>query len=146
MLEPMEYGDEMTPEIRKACFKELARRKYITAEVVYSGGHDEGGVDEIYATDELTQGEIPLTEEDPLFNHLASVVYATFGGFDSVPIQVGNSSSPRRQVKSCSKESVLLPRASKRKLSDGKPLSSFPLFRKEVGRNRGRLHGDSPLV
>ena len=85
MLEPMEYGDEMTPEIRKACFEELARRKYITAEVVYSGGHDEGGVDEIYATDELTQGEIPLTEEDPLFNCLASVVYATFGGFGSVP-------------------------------------------------------------
>ena len=84
MLEPMEYGDEMTPEIRKVCFEELARRKYITAEVVYSGGHDEGGVDEIYATDGGDE-QIPLTEEDPLFNCLASVVYATFGGFGSVP-------------------------------------------------------------
>ena len=85
MLEPMAYGDDMTSKVRKACFEELARRKYITVEVLYSGGHDEGGVDEIYATDALTQGEIPLTEEDPLFNHLASVVYSTFGGFGSVP-------------------------------------------------------------
>ena len=85
MLKPMKYGDEMTPEMRKACFKELARRKYITAEVVYSGGYDEGGVDEIYATDELTQGEIPLTEEDPLYSYLESVVYTRFCGFGSVP-------------------------------------------------------------
>ena len=84
MLEPMEYGDEMTPEIRKVCFEELARRKYITAEVVYSGGGDEGGVDEIYVTDGGDE-QIPLTEDDPLFSYLASVVYATFGGFGSVP-------------------------------------------------------------
>ena len=84
MLKPMAYGKEMTPKIRKACFEELARRKYITAEVVYSGGGDEGGVDEIYVTDGGDE-QIPLTEADPLFNHLASVVYARFGGFASVP-------------------------------------------------------------
>ena len=85
MLKLMKYGDAMTPKMRKACFKELARRKYITVEVTYSGGNDEGGVDEIYATDELTQGEIPLTEDDPLYSYLESVVYTRFGGFGSVP-------------------------------------------------------------
>ena len=84
MLKTMKYGDAMTPKMRKACFKELARRKYITVEVTYSGGNDEGGVDEIYATDGGDE-QIPLTEADPLFNHLASVVYTRFGGFASVP-------------------------------------------------------------
>ena len=85
MLNRIEDYTEMTPEIRKACFEELALRKYITAKVVYSGGYDEGSVNEIEVIAEDGSCIQLESDEDFLWNYLASAVYAEYGGFGDIP-------------------------------------------------------------